>query len=414
MVTGSGAWSLSFTTFNDWLMASFVCEGLRLLLKANRFTLDDRRADVTRAAFRSGVLFAIAICVKFTAAPFVVAAFCIGVIVLNRRRIISWLAGLLAAFALTSGPWMVYLWFRFGSPVFPWYNGIFQSPSASRLNFKDPRFGFRSPSQVLSFPIDILRGTTLYSEASYHEWRFLAVLLLAATCAAVSLYRAGRRGQEHVLNMVGRTLNIRSTDVLLGLFTAVSFGVWVITFGYYRYLLPAEIVISILTVVLVHRLLQGRVVPLAGTLLVLIVSFALLFTPSWGRTNRVFRVSVPVVDEGAFILFADGGPSSYLAESFPSDARFASTAAFSHGSNTRLLAVGGPLWRELQEFVAQGQAGDRLYLLLSSSESELPILSDLDIRPDPTTCVAIPETLRFISDARLCRTKATPTTAEGQ
>ena len=98
-------------------------------------------------------------------------------------------AGLLAGFALTGGYSAYTLWSKYGNPVFPFYNGIFESPWYPTVNFSDSRFVLRSLLQAALYPFRaLIPWRHPGAEVTYRDARYAVVILLAVV-ALIVLYR---------------------------------------------------------------------------------------------------------------------------------------------------------------------------------------------------------------------------------
>lgn len=370
-VSGSAGVSVAFTSFNDWLMASFVCQGLRLTLKARRLSIEGEEA--TWPAVMGGAWFAVALAVKLTAVPFVLAAMVAIVAVLPLHLICRWLVGAVASFAATSGPWMVYLFVRFDNPLFPFFNQVFGSSAAGSGNFDDGRFGARTLRDVVGFPVELARGSVRYGEYPFRDWRLVAALILGSLCV-LSNVKSGSTVAE-------RGIRKLPVEALLAGFALLSIVLWIMEFGIYRYFLPGEIVISILVVLLLDLLIPGgRAALLIPIPLVLLSAYQ--ESPNWGRNVSLVAAAMPSLRSPPWIVLADGGPSSFLSRSFPAGARIAGTNSFADGSFSNT----GPLRRQLQQFVAHGSNQHTLYVLLDPVKSDKAILGELKLHVDRNAC----------------------------
>jgi hypothetical protein len=353
-LSGSGAISVAFTTFQDWTVAACLLVMLTLSLRALR---DTRR----RWPVMSGFFGALAIAVKLTAAPFVLAL-CLSVLLYNRRQIWRIVIGTFAGFAMLILPWWVRVGLRFGNPVFPFYNGVFRSSSGGVASFDDTRFGATSWQDFGRLPMDMLRGTLRYSELLYRDWRWVAVLPVAALYAAL-----GRSTEEERLDWRFVTL-----------FAGSAYLLWFIQFGIYRYALVLEIVVAVFIGLTLPRCFPRLHTSWFAVGVLVLASFQII--PSWGR-NGPLRVTVPLLKQDS-VLLADLGPSSYLVNSIPRSTRLASTQGFAFG----FFKQDGELWDELQQFVTDSVSGKGLLIVTNPDQPIDPTVSRLGIQPDLSTC----------------------------
>ena len=393
-ITGSGAASLAFTTFGDWIVAALVCEALARAIRVvggptgpSGWSLRSLSAD---GMARAGVFIGLAMTVKLTSVAFALAL--AAAVLTTAGLVATWrlTIGALASFAVLAGPWMVYLWLRFESPVFPFYNGLFRASSAPESNFDDSRYGAVSAFDVVRFPIDTYRGSTRYSELVLRDWRF-AVLCLAVGVAGIVARRAE-------LDRWIRSATIR----LAGIFIVVGYVAWIVLFGIHRYFLPGEIAVSIALVAIASRVLasQLRLTIVAAAWLPLALSYQVL--PAWGR-GAVFdqpqlAAAIDTLGEPpAHVVFGAPPPLSFLASSFPASTRFASLYGFASGE----LRYAGPLEADLRAFVRTGLADGDLVIVLDGGATAAP---------PPLEALAISDCATFTSIDRslqLCRLQGT-------
>jgi hypothetical protein len=266
----------------------------------------------------AGLLFGLAVGLKLTNAPFVVAAFLMMAVLIHRA---SWRALVLASayFLTTCGLgfsftawWNWHLWSTWGSPVFPLYNAIFKSEFYDFANFRDMRWHFSSLQDFLTFILLSAWGTSKTSEIPFTDARYMFVTLLAP---AAILCRPSMKLNRLLMAFI--------------VFMASSFLLWVFMFAYQRYLIPFELLLGLLVWVLVVRIVESgwlRVSLMVG----LTVSVALLMkTPDWGHAPMPLGEKNPFAVEmdaklsatpGRYIVV--GKPISYILPSLHPDSLF--------------------------------------------------------------------------------------------
>ena len=127
------------------------------------------------------------------------------------------------AVILVAGPWWLTLYRGFGSPLFPYFNGLFRSPFAAPVNFNDARFLPRTVAQALFYPLYwAIRPQTLVIELPTRDPRFLLAYVSLAddrdTGIGSSLAAGpGERISRHLLRELLRDLGGAVLDpALLG------------------------------------------------------------------------------------------------------------------------------------------------------------------------------------------------------
>lgn len=282
---GAGFRSELATSYSDVLLAALLLGGLLLILRGNPVL--------------AGLLAGAAVGLKYTSAPFVIAAVA-ALLVLpgtRLRRFSWWVLGAMAGWLLTGAAWAWQLWRTYDSPVFPFWNTIFGSPWYPAANLTDERYGVSGPAEWLSWPADMATGSAAVLDLPVRDARWL--LLIAALVAIVAGIRRLSRPGLAVLA-----------------FTLTGWLVWLAAFGVIRYAIPAEMLVAVIVVIAVSLY--------AGPRTVLLVTLALaLATGLWtqsadsrriDRGERWYQVApgaFGAVDPGDVVLVDGQYPSTY-------------------------------------------------------------------------------------------------------
>jgi hypothetical protein len=204
----------------------------------------------------AGLLSGLAVGAKLTMATYAVA---LGTSVLavagSRRapRVVAQhaLGGVLGV-AGSGGWWFLNVWRATGSPVYPYYNGIFHSPLWREGNLRDTRYGPHGLSDAIAYPWYMAEGTTRVLDVPMRDvrWVFLAALVVAAMLV-VGLSLA-KRGQRRVRRVARPT-----AELAFWIFFAIGGILWLAQFGIARYAVTTELLtgpaIAICLLVLVRR-----------------------------------------------------------------------------------------------------------------------------------------------------------------
>ena len=231
--------------------------------------------------------------------------------------------GLAAGFAATSW-WNVALARQWGSPFFPFYNALFQSPYFEPINFRDLRWKFHSFSEFFGFFKDAAFGTNKTSEFAFADVRLLIILLLFGTLTLAWVYRRilSKARRVHCPEDIVR-------KAFLWFFCA-SFALWALFFAYQRYMIPLELLAGIVIWVIGRELLRdGRAV---SWLLAICITLSLMTisVPDWGHKKppisslpNHFGLQLPsaLVNQPADYLVTDV-PNSYIFPFMHHDSRF--------------------------------------------------------------------------------------------
>src|SRR5262249_10440765 len=152
--------------------------------------------------------------------------------------IVFGIAALLGSLAV-AGHHLFTLWRDFGNPTFPFLNQIFQSPFYEPEPIRDSRFLPHDVWQVIAYPFFSAK-TNIYlvTEMTFRDWR--GAIAYAAITAGLLKLAAGHvlRGRRD-----GAFAETRDETRDLGLvfiFTVVSFVLWELGFGLYRYAVALE------------------------------------------------------------------------------------------------------------------------------------------------------------------------------
>ncbi|HSL73184.1 MAG TPA: hypothetical protein VK853_01890 [Ilumatobacteraceae bacterium] len=376
-VVGAGAMSLAFTTFGDWIVAAALCEGLRLILRAR--SIQESGGQPRWDYIVGGAIIGAAVGVKLTVAPFGIALLIALPLLAGWGDVLRTAAGMLGGFLASAGPWMIYLQVRFGSPLFPFLNNIFQADSAPFESFDDARFGATGIIDALAAPLRLAKGSSEYGEFLFREWRFIAV----AIAALVSLLLRGRSSQ-----LVARRPITYMAAVLL-----ISYSIWVLQFGYYRYFLFGEILASLLFVLIVFELVADSRRASAYCLAIAAGGLVFQHAPDWGR--NVPLVSPPLtqvtseIDGGYTVAILAIAPVGYLKASMAGDPRILYVYGFVAGA----FVVDGAIGTELIDALDSAMETDSLYAITElGAAGEIPYVDGAVL----VDCVEIPDRDRLL------------------
>jgi hypothetical protein len=277
--------------------------------------LADQAVRPGRRAVLAGVLVGAAMALKYTVfyiAPglLVVAAF---LMVAGMRR--SALLFLLSSFVATlvlCAPWALVLQANVGSPVFPFFNAIFQAPRYPAVDFHDDRFGVNSIVGLLELPIRQGLYTLSTSEIANRDDRWVIGIIVTGLAVVVTALRSCRPGTRD-------RWRAHLPGLALLMFWVVSYVAWAWELGIQRYAIPLEClalpVIVTGAVLLVPRLLTSR-----SSLVLLILLAAVLARTTnivdFGRRPMGWAPIVPtdtiepLTRYDAIVI--EGGPLAFL------------------------------------------------------------------------------------------------------
>lgn len=266
------------SSFADPITSVFV-------LAAVLWLLPRAGQDSPAHPFIAGTCLGIAIGLKLSNAPFLIAA-CSALLFLPGTRrsraaaILRTAAGALFGGVLANGWWAWRLHAEFGNPLFPLLNEHFRSPDFPAVALRPDRF---IPHDWLEFLLAPLRmassSSWVYVENSAPDLR-PAVLLLCAIAGLV-LTRARLQRQSAGVSRERRV----TPAMLLGVFFVVSALLWLGASGNGRYAIPQLLLVGPLLVVVVFNLAgHARIARMACVTLIVIQLAVQLMSgnPRWG------------------------------------------------------------------------------------------------------------------------------------
>jgi len=227
-----------------------------------------------RSVFLAAGLSGAAMALKWTHAPFAVGLLLAASVRLLqthadgpvRARGAALLSlSLLAGFLLCYGWWGWRLHQEFGSPLFPLFNGIFQSPDATAESASYQRYVPQTWTQLFSLPLRMIEHEPwVYTEIMAPDIRPLLLVLLGPLGWAWARYRNGRL--THSPNSASR---LQALPLPLVVFVLVSTALWLVTSTNGRYAVPLLLLLGPMLYVVIGRLIGERRALLVCTLLVL-------------------------------------------------------------------------------------------------------------------------------------------------
>ncbi|MCC7178081.1 MAG: hypothetical protein IT177_06805 [Acidobacteria bacterium] len=352
---GAGYLSMLGNTMGDNVVALPLLLALLLLLRA---VSADEAQPITTPFVLAGLLAGGAVGAKLAVGPIAMGLLAMALAVPGHARArgtraTGFAAGGAAGVLLAGGYWMWLMYHHFGSPVFPYFNEIFQSPFAPPLDLSDQRFVAGTAFQKVFYPFFWIGTQNLVLEPAFRDGRCAAALLaLAATALAAAFDRlsgdAGPRDETVV--------RLR----LLAVFWLVSYVAWLQLFSYYRYIVVLELLGAPVIIGTAMVLTRRGTATLALAVPVCVALAVGARPPDWGRipwSDSYFGVDPTALAkyEGATILMWDM-PQAYVVPFFPPSTTFVRLLS------NKGLVPGNAMWTRLEAHVA-GAPDDRLYKL---------------------------------------------------
>jgi len=209
-------------------------------------------------AWTLGALIGMLLSLKVTNVVYLLVPCLYVTLVALRGRGLGWWCAVIGAAVVTGGSSYVYALLLTGSPVFPLFNTVFQSPYYPPVGFSDPRWHVGvSPS----LPWDLTFATQKYMEA---EPGAIGLSLMALSGAAALGLASGWR------------------TALLTLFTLLPAAVLFHEVQYVRYIFPCLAGLGVVAVVAMDRLPSAfRLWWQLPVVLLCLINMMLMSTTSW-------------------------------------------------------------------------------------------------------------------------------------
>jgi hypothetical protein len=391
---------------SDHITSLFVLAGLCVLIRGIRVHGSPDMPKCRFALVTGAVLIGMAAGLKLICAIFLIgygaAVIAAGRGVRSRMAAtgLSGVAGVLGVL-ITRGYWMAFLWTRFGSPLFPFYNRIFKSPYYYDANFSDDRYLPKTLIDGLLLPFHFIADgqySRLFNNFRDIRYAIVYEFILLCIILFVVRYIIVRRRSFSTIRTPDRT------ELFLLVFFVVSYVIWQTKFAIIRYALPLELLAPMVIAVLCRYILPWddlRMVltGLAFAAIVLIMRPCNIPHQDWGP--RYFNVEPPKLEypDETLIIMASDQPRSYVIPAFDPGVRFIGLASsFNHpesGDQHRaademldlVRTHTGPVYllSNSQE-VDRAFARIRPYGIAKASERSLPVrtkhdLTDLSLWP---------------------------------
>ena len=267
-VAGSGAIFISElgSTFVDILWSSFFLGALALFARLpEQHRIGFLDASANRSLALAGVLAGMAVGLKLVFAAYALALVLALFVTWPRRRfslaaVALFGAGLLAGFGLSGGYWAYTLWSKYGNPVFPFYNGIFESPWYPLVNTSDPRYrpALVATGGVVSVPgPNTLATPRSRGQLSRRQVRGCDAPGRRRIDRAVQGAAVEERRRWHCAARRRVDPPLSANDILILAFFFLSAAIVLKMFGILRYMAPLELLSGVVTWTLL-RITFGR------------------------------------------------------------------------------------------------------------------------------------------------------------
>ena len=308
-------------TMGDFTLSVPVLAGVVLVVWALAAKHRDKAACYLGTA---GICLGAATGLKYTMAIFLIAAIAATLATPPRScsrtlSFISLVLGGAIGLLLTAGPWMLTLYKRYGSPLFPFFNNIFHSPYAIATNWYDGRWVLHSLSAAFWLPFLFVHKGIHHMEIPFRTIRFAlawsAIFLIVVFEAISSVGRRQARWNTF-------TVRLSTEETWFLWFFIVGWLVWMEKFGYYRYLAPLELLAPMVVMIAVRSVFPWDTLRLAVFALIMTAMVTSMSVGSWGRGTwkdpNYFDVHIPAsrLNRNTMVIMTSNRPLAYVVPFF--------------------------------------------------------------------------------------------------
>jgi hypothetical protein len=405
------------TSYGDTIVSLPVLAAVWLILRYR-----ERLADSIRRGWPivagAGLLVGAALGLKLPFAVYAVgicAAF-FGLPLPFRRRFgLAFIFGLgvLAGAALTSGFWMLEMWQRYGSPLFPYFNQYVQSPWGALGSYRDERYIPQNLPMWILFPFWLTYDPIRVGEVGFRDLRFaLLYILLAALLLKWAWGRWKRDAAPRVANDSAGRLPATGFFIVLAL---VCFIVWMKLFGIYRYIVVLEMLAPIASFLILGALLPGRRRQAQAAMACFALLVLTLQPGDWGRrawSDDYFDFTPLRLPDPAHtvVLMAGHDAMAYMIPFFPPQVRFLRIQGYMTGPSANPNETDRLMRRIIADHTGPLFI---LYRVYEEWHAEMS-LADYRLAMDPGTCITFVPGVepQQDHDFYFCRVAKLPTTED--
>jgi hypothetical protein len=224
-------------------------------------------------------------------------------------------------FLAMAGHHLFTLWHVFGNPVYPLFNNIFQSPYYEPEAIRDVQFLPRDLWQAIAYPFYwASTNSDLVSELPFRDARG-AISYIAIVAGLLTLVSSRVRIERRRNGLFAETRGLG----LVFIFVAVSYFIWVLGLGNYRYAVTLEMLTGIVTMGALIWLYEDSRLRIVVAIVLLTIAATTTVYPDWGHGehpstnirparygNRYVDVRVPQLPANSIVLITTWSPVAYF------------------------------------------------------------------------------------------------------
>lgn len=318
---GAGGIAQIGTTFYDNVTSLGLFLSALMVVRHYKRLLTDSWGKAFGLALLCGVPAGMAMGLKLPCFTFCIglcAALFLSVGTLPRRFVLSFAfgCGVLCGVVLTLGHWAWFLQTHFGSPLFPYFNNLFKAPLAPFGSARDMQYVQRNLHDLLLFPYIFTGSPFRTGEIPWRDWRIPILYTLLPVAVLVRLV-FGRSRHEH-----DRAAVPHVARYLLWV-AVISYCVWLVMFGIYRYIVPIEMLAPLLIVFTISYLpIKASARGMLTAFVLLVVALSVQPGNWWRRTawlDHFVEADLPPLGDvsNTMLLMAGFEPYAHLVTLFP-------------------------------------------------------------------------------------------------
>jgi hypothetical protein len=229
--------------------------------------------------------------------------------------------GVVLGVAITGGYWMLHLWNAYGNPLYPQFSALFPSALTRPIASADTRWGPHGLLEGIFWPFIFSASPHRVGETEIHQviWPLVYTLFWGLIAKLLIVRRTGSPPPQFA-----------PRQVFVVLFVALGYGLWLLLFAIYRYLVAIEVLAPLVALIAFHALFAERHARILAAI-TLVLSSGLVVAGgarTWGHeswADPVYHADLPVLGAPAkttVLIYSPINAWAWLATFFPAEVAF--------------------------------------------------------------------------------------------